>query len=63
MEKRRQPFEVYNDTDELLAFCVLYDDGNVQIYWRKSLGWTAEQYNSIEKMFGIEQGATTVSLR
>lgn len=59
-EKKRQPFEVRNDGGELLAMGVYYVDGNCQVYWRKSLGWTGEQFHSIEKMFFIEEGATTV---
>ena len=62
MEKRRQPFEVRDANRQLLAIGVLYDDGNVQVYWRKSLGWTGEQHSSIANMFGIEAGANTVSL-
>ena len=61
-EKRRQPFEVRNDAGELLSMGVLYNDGNCQIFWRKSLGWAGEQHHSIANMFGIEEGATTVSL-
>ena len=58
--KRRQPFEVRNASEELLGYGLLYDDGNVQILWRRSIGWTAEQLHSIEKVFGIEEGATVV---
>lgn len=60
--KRRQPFEVCDDSGELLAMGLLYDDGNVQVLWRQSVGWTAEQFHSIANMFGIESGATTVRL-
>ena len=60
--KRRQPFEVRNNNNELLAFGVYYDDDNVQVFWRKTLGWTAEQHHSIAKMFSVEKGATIVKL-
>lgn len=60
--KRRQPFEVRSDSGELLAMGVLYNDCNVQVLWRKSVGWTAEQYHTIAQMFGIEVGASVVCL-
>ena len=60
--KRRQPFEVRSDSGELLAMGLLYDDGNVQVIWRASVGWTAEQYHSIAQMFGVEVGVTTIRL-
>ena len=60
-EKRRQPFGVWSTKSELLAMGVLYDDGNVQVLWRKSLGWTGEQFHSIAQMFGVESGARVVA--
>ena len=62
MHKKRQPFVVENVRGELMAMGVLYDDGNVQLNWRKSLGWTAEQMHSIEKVFYCEVGVTCVCL-
>ena len=35
--KRKRPLVVENGERELLAMGVLYDDGNCQINWRKSL--------------------------
>ena len=61
-EKRRQPFEVRNAAGKLLAMGVYYRDGNVQVLWRKSLGWTGEQHHSIANMFSVEEGATMVRL-
>ena len=60
--KRRQPFEVRSDGGELLAFGVYYRDGNVQVLWQKSIGWTGIQAHSIANMFGVEEGATVVAL-
>ena len=61
-EKRRQPFEVRDAAGKLLAMGVFYRDGNVQVLWRKSLGWTGEQHHSIANMFSVEDGATMVKL-
>ena len=61
-QKRRQPFQVESATGDLLAFGLLYDEGNCQVLWRNSIGYTAEQYHSITGMFGIEIGATVVRI-
>ena len=61
--KRRQHFQVEDSHGELLAFGVLYDEENVQLAWRKSVGWTQEQHASIAKMFGIEEGVECIRLR
>lgn len=62
MDKRRQMFVVESGNAEVLAKGVLYDDGNIQILWRKSLGWTGEQHHSIEKALLCEVGATCIRL-
>ena len=62
MQKRRRPFVVEDYIGTLLAMGVLYDDGNVQVLWRISLGWTGEQYHSIAQMLGIEEDACTIRL-
>ena len=62
MKKRRRPFVVEDFVGTLVAMGVLYDDGNVQVLWRKSLGWTGEQYHSIAQMFGIEEAACAIRL-
>lgn len=62
MAKRRRPFVVEDFVGTLVAMGVLYDDGNVQVLWRKSLGYTGEQYHSIAQMFGIEEAACAIRL-
>lgn len=62
MEKRRRHFVVEDSAETILAMGTLYDDGNVQVLWRKSIGWAGEQYHSIAQMFGIEETACTVRL-
>lgn len=52
--KRRQPFIVEGTAHQLLATGILYEEGNVQLEWRASIGWTAEQFHSIEKVFHCE---------
>ena len=61
-EKRRQPFQCEDANGNILAFGVLYADSNVQIHWRISIGWTAEQFHSIANMFGLEVGVVCVRL-
>ena len=61
MGKRRRPFVCEGPDGEMLAHGVLYDDGNVQLFWRKSIQWTAEQHHSIAAVFGID-GITCVRL-
>ena len=62
MKKRRRPFVVEDFIGTLVAMGVLYDDGNVQVLWRKSLGWCGEQYSTIAQMFGIEEAACAIRL-
>ena len=62
MTKRRRPFQCEDDSGDILAFGVLYDDGNVQVNWRDSIGWTAEQFHSVEKMLYVEEGVTCIRL-
>ena len=62
MDKRRQPLVVEDSHGNLLAMGVLYNDGNVQIFWRRSLGWTGEQWNGLQNLLWIEGGATTLRL-
>lgn len=60
MEKQRQNFICEDEQGFILAFGVLYREGNVQIYWRHSLGWTMEQHHSIANVLYIEQGIRTL---
>ena len=62
MDKRRQPLVVEDSRGNLLAMGVLYNDGNVQILWRRRLGWTGEQFNGLQNLMGIEDGATAIRL-
>lgn len=45
-----------------VAHGVLYSEGNVQVLWRKDIGWTAEQYANLSQVFGILPGAHTIEL-
>lgn len=54
MQKRRRPFVGEDADGKLLAHGILYDDGNVQVLWRRSIGWTGEQYHSISQIFGLD---------
>ena len=62
MDKRRQHFQCEDSTGGILAFGVFYNEENVQLAWRQSVGWTQEQYHSIAKMFGVEDGVTCIRL-
>lgn len=59
-EKQRRPFICEDKEGHILAFGVLYREGNVQVYWRASLGWTMEQFCSISNILSIEQGIHTL---
>ena len=56
MEKRRIKWRLEDANGKKLAHGVLYDEGNVQVYWRKDRGWTAEQYASICQILGLMEG-------
>ena len=72
--KRRRTFKVYRELrtvnedggelilSDLVAHGVLYDEGNVQVLWRKDVGWTAEQYANIAQVFGIVDAANTIKI-
>lgn len=59
--KRRRVFKVYRQQTEV-AHGILYDEGNVQVLWRKDIGYTAEQYANISQVFGILPGAYTIEV-
>ena len=71
-EKRRRTFKVYvseprstgkyNWVSTEVANGVFYDEGNVQVLWRKDIGFTAEQYANIGQIFGIVEGANTIQI-
>ena len=51
--KRRRYFHLESAAGERLASGVLYDEGNVQVLWRKDRGWTGEQYASIHLVLDL----------
>ena len=59
-EKSRQPFTVETQIGTVVAFGVIYEQGNTQLHWRRSVGWTAEQYHSVGQLFGVEARATVI---
>ena len=61
-DKRRQPIQVENALGEILAEGIYYDEMNVQLTWRRSVGFTQEQHHSIAMLFGVEPGATCVRI-
>ena len=73
-EKRRRPFTVYRKRvshnacggkvvlSHMVASGLLYDEGNVQVLWRLDIGNTAEQYSNISQLFGIIEGANTITI-
>ena len=66
-EKRRRVFNVYCGADALVrgdrfAHGVLYDEGNVQVLWRKDVGWCAEQHANLYSVFGLVDGANIVEI-
>lgn len=54
---RKQSIQVEDIHGNVLATGSLYPDGNVQLNWRESIGYTAEQYSSLAQMFGVERGS------
>ena len=72
--KRRRTFKVYRELrtvnedggeltlSDMVAHGVLYDEGNVQVLWRKDMGFTAEQYDKIGQVYGIVEGANTIKI-
>ena len=63
MKQRKRAFVGYIQSgDGKVKACsgVLYREGNVQVLWRMDIGYTAEQYASIEKVFGLLPGLNRV---
>ena len=52
-EKRRVPWQLEDVDGSILASGVLYDEGNVQVFWRADYGYTAEQYASAAYLIGL----------
>ena len=53
MNKKRRPFTLRNAYGIIIAEGIVYDQGNVQVLWRKDLGWGGEQYNSLHNVLNI----------
>ena len=52
MGKRRRIFKGYRK-GFMILHGVYYDQWNVQLLYRKDIGWTGEQYSSIQYMFDM----------
>jgi len=57
MKRRREIllYKSHKDFERLNYFAsgVLYDEGNVQILWRKDIGFCAEQYSDLHNALAI----------
>lgn len=60
--KRRRSFQLEDADGKKLATGIIYDEGNVQILWRVDIGWTAEQYSSINPVLDLMQGVVVIRL-
>ena len=52
-EKRRVEWQLEDVDGNILASGVLYDEGNVQVFWRADVDFTAEQYASAVHLLGL----------
>ena len=52
-EKKRRPFSLRNKYGVMVATGVVYDQGNVQVLWRKDLGWGGEQYQTTANILNL----------
>lgn len=62
-EKRRRTFQLEDNIGNVLATGVLYDEGNVQVFWRIDCGYTAEQYASINPILDLMPGIVVLRLQ
>ncbi len=60
--KRRRSFQLEDAKGNKLASGIIYDEGNVQIMWRKDIGYTAEQYSSINPVLDLMPGVVLIRL-
>ena len=63
--KRRRKFVGYIQTCESKSKAcegLLYDEGNVQVLWRSDIGWTAEQFDSVARVFDLLPGLNRVDI-
>lgn len=61
--KRRRLFQLEDVEGNILASGVIYDEGNVQVTWRKDCGYTAEQYASINPVLDLMPGVVVLRLQ
>ena len=64
-EKRRRSFVGYIQSDGAkFKACSgdLYDEGNVQVLWRSDIGHTAQQFDSVAKVFDLLPGLNRVDV-
>ena len=54
--KRRRPFTLRNAYGIIIAEGIVYDQGNVQVLWRKDLGWGGEQYQTMANVLDLIPG-------
>ena len=60
--KKRIPLTVENNTGIVLAYGTLYQQGNVQLTWRKDIGFTGEQYYNIAPLLNISTRISRYSI-
>lgn len=58
--KRRRNFQLEDANGTKLATGLLYDEGNVQVLWRADIGYTAEQYASINLILDLMPGTAVL---
>ena len=58
--KRRTPIHLEDADGNCLAHGIRYGQSNVQIHWRRSIGWCAEQFHSIDPVLHCEPGIRTL---
>ncbi len=61
--KRRRNFSLEDADGTKLATGVLYDEGNVQVLWRTDIGYTAEQYASLNLILDLMPGVVVLRLQ
>ena len=59
--KRRRIFKGYIG-HRMVCHGVFYDQWNIQVLYRKDVGWAGEQYNSIHYVFDLMPGLNKVNI-
>ena len=60
--KPRIPFVVTDDDGALWASGNLYEEGNIQVLWRKDIGFCGQQFSNISYAFDLFPDANTVTI-